>query len=103
MINRSDEKDQVIIVMRGLLLVYYNRMFASPIMCNSGIRIEDSINSGRLDKYEGKIDLCTWQENLWRFKLIGSMQSNEISISTTSFSESVSKSIKVDSQIQEAF
>jgi hypothetical protein len=60
MINRPDEKDQVNIVMKGLLPVYYNRMFASPIMdfkqlCNSGIRIEDTIDNGQLDKREGKI------------------------------------------------
>jgi hypothetical protein len=51
MINWSDEKDQVNIVMKRLLPVEYNRMFASPIMdfeqlCNSGMRIEDAIDSG---------------------------------------------------------
>jgi hypothetical protein len=51
MINRPDEKDQVNIVMKGLLPIYYNRMFASPIMdfeqlCNSELRIEDAIDNG---------------------------------------------------------
>ena len=60
MMNRPKEKDQVNMVMKGLLPVYYNRMFASPIMdfkqlCNSGMRIEDAIDNGQLDKGEGKI------------------------------------------------
>jgi hypothetical protein len=60
MLNRLDEKDQVNIVMKGLLPIYYNRMFASPIMdfeqlCNSGMRIEDAIDNVQLDKREGKI------------------------------------------------
>ena len=60
MINRLDEKDQVNIVMKGLLPIYYNRMFASPIMdfeqlCNSGMRIENAIDNVQLDKREGKI------------------------------------------------
>ena len=51
MMNRPKDKDQVNIVMKGLLPVYYNRMFASPIidfeqLCNSGMRIEDAINNG---------------------------------------------------------
>ena len=55
MINRLDEKDQVNIVMKGLLPIYYNRMFASPIMdfeqlCNSGMRIENAIDNGNLTK-----------------------------------------------------
>jgi hypothetical protein len=32
MMNRLKEKDQVNMVMKGLLSVYYNQMFASPIM-----------------------------------------------------------------------
>ena len=59
MMNRPKEKE-VNMVMKGLLPVYYNRMFASPIMdfvqlCNSGMRIEDAINNGQLDKREGRI------------------------------------------------
>ncbi len=47
-------------VMKGLLPIYYNRMFASPIMdseqlCNSGMRFEDAIDNGQLDKREGRI------------------------------------------------
>ena len=64
MINKLDEKDQVNIVMKGLLPIYYNRMFASPIMdfeqlCNSGMRIEDAIDNVQLDKREGKISALT--------------------------------------------
>ena len=32
MMNRPKEKDQVNMVMKGLLLVYYNWMFAAPII-----------------------------------------------------------------------
>jgi|UniRef100_A0A2N9FA45 hypothetical protein len=60
--NRLKEKDQVNMVMKGLLPVYYNRMFASPIMdfeqlCNNGMRIEDAIDNGQLDKREGRISV----------------------------------------------
>ena len=60
MMNTLKEKDQVNMVMKGLLPVYYNRMFASPIMdfeqlCNNGMRIEDAIDNGQLDKREGRI------------------------------------------------
>jgi hypothetical protein len=63
MMNRPKEKDQVNMVMKGLLPVYYNRMFASPIMdfkqlCNSGMRIEDAIENVQLDKREGKISIA---------------------------------------------
>jgi hypothetical protein len=63
MMNRQKEKDQVNIVMKGLLQVYYNRMFASPIMdfeqlCNSGMRIDDAIDNGQLDKREGRISVA---------------------------------------------
>jgi hypothetical protein len=63
MMNRPMEKDQVNMVMKGLLPVYYNRMFASPIMdfeqlCNSGMRIEDAIDNGQLDKREGRISIA---------------------------------------------
>uniref|UniRef100_A0A2N9FXD3 Retrotransposon gag domain-containing protein n=1 Tax=Fagus sylvatica TaxID=28930 RepID=A0A2N9FXD3_FAGSY len=57
MINRPNEKDQVNIVMKGLLPVYYNRMFEQ--LCNSGMRIEDAIDNGKLDKREGKISTAS--------------------------------------------
>ena len=55
MMKMPNEKDQVNIVMKGLLPIYYDRIFASPIMdfeqlCNSRIRIEDAIDNGQLDK-----------------------------------------------------
>ncbi len=55
MMKMPNEKDQVNIVMKGLLPIYYNRIFASPNMdfeqlCNSRIRIEDAIDNGQLDK-----------------------------------------------------
>jgi hypothetical protein len=63
MMNRPKEKDQVNMVMKGLLPVYYNQMFASPIMdfeqlCNSGMRIEDAIDNRQLDKREGRISVA---------------------------------------------
>jgi hypothetical protein len=64
MINRPEKKNQVNIVMKGLFPIYYNRMFASPIMdfeqlWNSGMRIEDTIDNGQLDKREGRIYVTT--------------------------------------------
>ena len=49
--------------MKGLLPVYYKRMFASPIMdfkqlCNNGMRIEDAMDNGQLDKREGRISIA---------------------------------------------
>ncbi len=44
--------------MKGLLSAYYNRMFAImdfKQLCNSGMRIEDAIDNGQLDKREGRI------------------------------------------------
>jgi hypothetical protein len=60
MMNRPKDKDQVNIVMKGLLPVYYNRLFASSIidfeqLCNSGMRIEDAIDNGQLDERVGRI------------------------------------------------
>uniref|UniRef100_A0A2N9EGD3 RNase H type-1 domain-containing protein n=1 Tax=Fagus sylvatica TaxID=28930 RepID=A0A2N9EGD3_FAGSY len=67
--DRPKEKDQVNMVMKGLLPVYYNRMFASPIMdfeqlCNSGMRIEDAIDNVQLDKREGKISIAPKTPNV---------------------------------------
>ena len=63
MMNRLKEKYQVNMVMKGLLPVYYNRMFASPIMdfeqlCNSEMRIENSVDNGQLDKRGGRISVA---------------------------------------------
>ena len=45
MINRLTEKDQVNMTLKNLFLVYYNRLFSSPLMnfkqlCDYGIKIE---------------------------------------------------------------
>ena len=63
MMNKSKKKDQVNMVIKGLLLVYYNRMFTSPIMdfeqlCNSGLRIKDAIDNVQLDKRKGRISVA---------------------------------------------
>ena len=57
MINRPNEKDQVNIVMKGLLPVYYNRMFEQ--LCNSRMRIEDAIDNEQLDKRKGRISIAS--------------------------------------------
>ncbi len=52
MINRLGEKDQVNIMMKGLLPVYFNRMLSAPIMnfeqlCDCGTRIEETMENGK--------------------------------------------------------
>jgi hypothetical protein len=59
MINCLGEKDQINIMMKGLLLVYFNRMLSTPIMdfeqlCDSGMRIEDAMENGKIEKNEGR-------------------------------------------------
>jgi hypothetical protein len=60
MINRPGEKDQVNIMMKGLLPVYFNRMLSAPIMnfeqlCDCGTRIEDAMKNGKIVKSEGRV------------------------------------------------
>jgi hypothetical protein len=59
MINRLGEKDQVNIMMKGLLPVYFNRMLSAPIMnfeqlCDCGTRIEETMENGKTEKSEGR-------------------------------------------------
>ena len=59
MINFLGEKDQVNIMMKGLLPIYFNRMLSGPIMnfeqlCNCGTRIEDAMENGKIEKSEGR-------------------------------------------------
>ena len=58
MINRPGEKDQVNIIMKGLLPIYFNRMLSAPIMnfeqlCDCGTRIEDAMENGKIEKSKG--------------------------------------------------
>ena len=59
MINRPSEKDQVNIMMKDLLPIYFNRMLSASIMnfeqlCDCGTRIEDAMENGLIDKNEGQ-------------------------------------------------
>ena len=59
MVNRPNEKDQINMIIKNLLLAYNGRLLSSHIssfgeLCDCGIRIEDAINNGQLDKGESK-------------------------------------------------
>jgi hypothetical protein len=59
MINCLGEKDQVNIMMKGLLPIYFNRMLSAPIMnfeqlCDCGTRIEDAMENGKIERNEGR-------------------------------------------------
>ena len=59
MVNRSNEKDQINMIIKNLLPAYNNRLLSSPIssfgeLCDCGTRIEDTINNGKLEKGETK-------------------------------------------------
>ena len=55
MVNRPNEKDQINIIIKNLLLAYNSRPLSSLISsfresCDFGTRIEDAINNGQLKK-----------------------------------------------------
>jgi flagellar motor component MotA len=59
MINQPTEKYQVNMILKNLLSVYYNHLFSSPVMKlkqlnDYELKLEDTINSGLLDRNEGK-------------------------------------------------
>ena len=59
MVNRPNEKDQINMIVKNLLLAYNSRHLSSPIslfgeLCDCGTRIEDAINNGQLEKGESK-------------------------------------------------
>ena len=59
MVNRPNEKDQINMIVKNLLLAYNSRLLSSPIslfgeLCDCGTRIEDAINNGQLEKGESK-------------------------------------------------
>ena len=59
MVNRPNEKDQINMIIKNLLLAYDSRLLSSPIssfgeLCACGTRIEDAINNGQLEKGESK-------------------------------------------------
>ena len=56
---RLNEKDQINMIIKNLLLVYNSMLLSSPIssfgeLCDCGTRIEDALNNGQLDKGESK-------------------------------------------------
>ena len=58
-VNRPNEKDQINMIIKNLLLLYNSRLLSSPIssfgeLCDCGTRIEDAINNGQLEKGENK-------------------------------------------------
>ena len=59
MVNRPNEKDQINMIIKNLLLVYNSRLLSSPIssfgeLHDCGTRIEDAFNNGQLEKRESK-------------------------------------------------
>ena len=59
MVNRSNEKDQISMIIKNLLPAYNSRLLSSPIssfgeLCDCRTRIEDAINNGQLEKGERK-------------------------------------------------
>ena len=59
MVNRSNKKDQINMIIKNLLPAYNSRLLSSPIssfgeLCDSGTRIEDAINNGQMEKAKSK-------------------------------------------------
>ena len=59
MVNRPNEKDQINMIIKNLLLAYNSTLLSSPIssfgkLCDCGTRIEDAVNNGQLEKGESK-------------------------------------------------
>ena len=59
MVNRPNEKDQINMIIKNLLLAYNSRLLPSPIssfgeLCDYRTRIEYAINNGQLEKGESK-------------------------------------------------
>ena len=55
MVNRPNEKDQINMIIKNLLPAYNSKLLSSPVslfgeLCDSGTRIEDTINNGQLEK-----------------------------------------------------
>ena len=59
MVNMPNEKDQINMIIKNLLLAYNSSLLSSPIssfreLCDYGTRIEEAINNGQLEKGESK-------------------------------------------------
>jgi len=62
MIDRPNEKDQINMINKNLLLAYNSRLLSSPIISfgelyDCGTRIKDVINNGKLEKGENKLPI----------------------------------------------
>ena len=59
MVNMPNEKDQINMIIKNLLLAYNSSLLSSPIssfreLCDYGTRIEEAINNGQLEKGQSK-------------------------------------------------
>ena len=59
MVNRTNEKDKINMIIKNLHSTYNSRLLSSPIcsfgeLCDCGTRIEDAINNRQLEKGESK-------------------------------------------------
>ena len=59
MVNMPNEKDQINMIIKNLLLAYNSSLLSSPIssfreLYDYGTRIEEAINNGQLEKGESK-------------------------------------------------
>ena len=59
MVNRPNEKDQINMIIKNLLLAYNSRLLSLPIvsfgeLIDFGTRIEDAIKNGKLEKGKSK-------------------------------------------------
>ena len=59
MVNMPNEKDQINMIIKNLLLAYNSSLLSLPIssfreLCDYGTRIEEAINNGQLEKGESK-------------------------------------------------
>ena len=62
MVNRPNEKDQIKMIIKNLLLALNSRLLSSPIssfreLCDCGTRITDAINNAQLEKGENKLPI----------------------------------------------
>ena len=62
MVNSPNEKDQINMIIKNLLLAYNSRILSSPIssfgeLCDCGTWIEDAINNGQVEKGESELSI----------------------------------------------
>ena len=62
MVNSPNEKNQINMIIKNLLLAYNSRILSSPIssfgeLCDCGTWIEDAINNGQVEKGESELSI----------------------------------------------